>query len=568
MSEYDLVIRGGSVYDGTGAEAYTADIAISAGVIVKVGEVSGAAKEDIDAAGAIITPGFIDIHTHYDGQATWANRMAPSSYHGVTTAVLGNCGVGFAPVRAGDHNLLIELMEGVEDIPGAALHEGLCWEWESFPEYLDFLAQREFDMDVATQLPHGALRVYVMGQRGANGEPANAEDIQKMRELTRQSMEAGALGFSSSRTINHRSSNGTHTPSLKAEMDEMIGIALGIKDAGKGVLEMISDFADLDWEFSIVEAMAENSQRPLSISLAQGLSPHDWRDVLAKIEAAVERGLEVRGQVAPRAIGILLGLTTTLNPFLDTASYSKVANLPLAERVSALRQSDLKAAILDEINADDGADTGRQMFKNFDRIWEMGEVPDYEPLADQSIGQRAIGEGRDPAELFYDLMLKNQGSNILYTPFANYHDMNLDCCREMILNENTVMGLGDGGAHVGTICDASFSTYLLSHWGKNRTRGPLIDLPTLVRKQTGACAAAMGLADRGVIEVGKKADINVIDLDALALNTPIMVNDLPLGGARVEQFAKGYLATIVSGQVTYLNGEATGALPGRLVRSV
>jgi len=337
MSEFDLVIRGGTVYDGTGDKSYSADIAIKGSVIAAIGEdIDGTGAEEIDAAGAIVTPGFIDIHTHYDGQATWANRMAPSSNHGVTTAVLGNCGVGFAPVKPEDHNVLIELMEGVEDIPGAALHEGLSWQWESFPDYLDYLEQRRFDIDVATQLPHAALRVYVMGERGADGEPATEQDIQQMRKLAQESMEAGALGFSTSRTINHRSSTGAHTPSLKAEIDELVGIS------GRGVLELISDFEDLDTEFKIVEAMAENSQRPLSLSLAQGLAQSNWRDLLTKIEEAGERGLEVRGQVAPRAIGVLLGMTTTLNPFLDTASYQKIVGLSLDAKVEALQDSNLK----------------------------------------------------------------------------------------------------------------------------------------------------------------------------------------------------------------------------------
>jgi N-acyl-D-aspartate/D-glutamate deacylase len=567
MFEYDLVIRGGTIVDGSGADSYVGDIAVKDGIIAQLGEVTAKGAEEIDAAGVLVTPGFIDIHTHYDGQATWASRMSPSSHHGVTTAVLGNCGVGFAPVRPEDRDLLIELMEGVEDIPGAALHEGLTWEWESFPDYLDFLEKREFDMDVATQLPHGALRVYVMGKRGSDGEPATEDDIRQMRQLTKESMEAGALGFSSSRTINHRSSNGSHTPSLTAEMDEMVGIALGVKDAGKGVIEMISDFKDLDAEFSIVEAMAKNSDRPMSISLAQGLSPNDWRDVMAHIEKAVDKGLEVRGQVAPRAIGVMLGLSTTLNPFMDTDSFASISTLSLSDKVVAMSDPDFKSRLLNEMRDKDGPEGVRRMFRNFDRIWEFGDIPDYEPLPENSIAARAEKAGRDPSEFFYDISLKDNGRKIMYTPFANYEDYNLDCCREMILNENTVMGLGDGGAHVGTICDASFSTYLLSHWGKNRTRGPLIDMPTLVRKQTGACAAAVGLTDRGVLEVGKKADINVIDMDNLIITTPVMVNDLPLGGARVEQLASGYSATIVSGKITYRNGEATGALPGRLVRS-
>ena len=565
MAKHDLVIRGGNLIDGSGAEARSADIAIEGSRIVEVGAVDGSGHREIDAAGALVTPGFVDIHTHYDGQATWSNRMSPSSHHGVTTVVMGNCGVGFAPVRPSDHDLLVELMEGVEDIPGAVLQEGITWQWESFPDYLDFLSQRRFDMDIGAQLPHGALRVYVMGERGADREPATEDDIAAMRALTAEAIRAGALGFSSSRTLNHRSSKGAPTPSLKAELDELLGIAHGIREAGRGVVEMISDFGDIEEEFSYLQQMAETSGRPMSISLAQGISPHGWRKLLGKIERASDAGLVMRGQVAPRPIGILLGLTTTLNPFTTRASYMEVAGLAVAERITALQEPERRQRIL----AEAPKPGFQRLFNVMDggrKLWLMQDPPDYEPAPEDSVYAEAQRTGRDAWDLAYDLLLANDGKNILYTPFANYAENNLDCCRDMILHKNTVMGLGDGGAHVGTICDASFITTLLTHWGRDRTRGAQIDLPTLVKSQTHDTARAVELTDRGVVAAGMKADINIIDFENLQVRAPEIVHDLPAGGARLQQKADGYLATIASGEVTYENGEPTDALPGRLLR--
>ncbi len=565
MSEHELVIRGGTVVDGTGSPERTADVAVRAGVIVAVGEVDGSGRREIRADGALVTPGFVDIHTHYDGQATWSNRLSPSSHHGVTTVVMGNCGVGFAPVKPTDRDLLIELMEGVEDIPGAALHEGIHWEWETFPQYLDYLSQRSFDMDIGAQLPHGALRVYVMGRRGADREAASADDIALMRALTAEAIEAGALGFSSSRTLNHRSSKGAPTPSLTAARQELLGIARGLKDAGRGVMEMISDFQDADEEFAHLTAMTRESGRPMSISLAQGLSPNGWRSLLGRIASASEAGLPMRAQVAPRPIGILLGLTTTLNPFVTHPAYREIAGLALAARVRAMRDPERRAAIL-------AGSPGRGfqrlwgLMANGAKIWRLEDPPDYEPAPQDSLASRARVARVDPWEYVYDQLLQAEGRQILYTPFANYAEDNLDCCREMILHPDTVMGLGDGGAHVGTICDASFVTTLLTHWGRDRTRGERIPLPVLVKSQTADTARAVDLNDRGVLAPGMKADINVIDFERLKVRAPEIVHDLPAGGARLQQKADGYLATIVSGQVTYENGEATEALPGRLIR--
>ena len=565
MAQHDMVIRSGSVIDGTGREAFTADVAIKDGLIVEVGKVSGAGQREVDADGALITPGFVDIHTHYDGQATWSNRMSPSSHHGVTSVVMGNCGVGFAPVRPTDHDLLIELMEGVEDIPGVALSEGLSWEWESFPDYLDYLSKRQFDMDIGAQLPHAALRVYVMGQRGADREPATAEDVLEMRRLTEEAIRAGALGFTSSRTLNHRSVRGEPTPTLQAEYDELVGMASALHSSGRGVMEMISDFDDLDEEFSLLESMVRSAGRPMSISLAQGISDHGWRKVLGKIESASNAGLAMRGQVAPRPIGILLGLTTTLSPFTTRPSFSEVATLPMAERVAALTDPMRKARILEE-------PTGHgfmRLFRLMDegrKIWLMTDPPNYEPDPKDSLHAQATSRGLDPWSYVYDMLLQNQGKALLYTPFANYAENNLDCCRDMILHKDTVMGLGDGGAHVGTICDASFITSLLTHWGRDRTRGEGIDLPTLIKCQSSDTARAVDLTDRGTLEAGMRADVNIIDFDNLNVRLPEMVNDLPAGGARLQQRADGYQMTIVKGEPTYIEGQATDALPGRLVR--
>ncbi len=565
MAQHDLVVRSGSVIDGTGQPAFTADVAINDGQITEIGHISGKGRREVDAEGALVTPGFVDIHTHYDGQATWSNRMSPSSHHGVTTVVMGNCGVGFAPVRPTDHDLLIELMEGVEDIPGVALAEGLSWEWESFPDYLEYLSKRQFDMDVGAQLPHAALRVYVMGQRGADREPATAADVVEMRRLTEQAMRAGALGFTSSRTLNHRSVRGEPTPTLQAEYDELVGMASALQAVGGGVMEMISDFDDLDAEFDLLKSMVRSAGRPMSISLAQGIGDHGWRKVLNKIEGASNSGLAMRGQVAPRPIGILLGLTTTLAPFTTRPSFSEVAGLPLAERAVALADPARKARILAE-------QTGpgfMRLFRLMDegrKIWLMTDPPNYEPDPADSLNAQALRRSVDPWSYIYDALLQSNGKALLYTPFANYAENNLDCCRDMILHKDTVMGLGDGGAHVGTICDASFITSLLTHWGRDRSRGEGIDLPTLVKCQTQDTARAVDLTDRGTLQPGMRADLNIIDFDNLNVRLPEMVNDLPAGGARLQQRADGYAMTIVHGEPTYVDGDATDALPGRLVR--
>ena len=564
MAEFDLVVRGGEVIDGTGTPGRTADVAVRDGAIVEVGQVDGRGSHEISADGAIVTPGFVDIHTHYDGQVTWANRLSPSSHHGVTTIVMGNCGVGFAPVRPTDHQMLIELMEGVEDIPGSILHEGLSWDWESFPQYMDVLAQRRFDMDVGAQIPHAALRVYVMGQRGADREPATPAEIAEMRRIVADGVSAGALGVSTSRSLNHRTSKGAPTPSLTAEYDELLGLALGLKDAGRGVFEMISDMDDLDEEFRFFRGMVGQSGRPMSISLAEGLNECGWRAVLEKIEQANAEGLVMRGQVAPRPIGILMSLTSTINPFMTHQAYKEIADLALPERIEAMRNPERRAAILN--GEPNPRFVMQQKMDDGRKVWQLGDVPDYEPAPESSMAALADAAGQEVWAYIYDRLIENEGRNIFYSPFANYEYNNLDCCREMILHDNTVMGLGDGGAHVSTICDASFITTLFTHWGRDRIRGERIDLPTLVKNQTRDTARTVDLHDRGIVAPGMKADLNVIDFENLNTTAPEIVKDLPAGGSRFEQKTTGYVATVVSGEITYRDGEATDALPGRLIR--
>ena len=566
-ANYDLVIRGGTLADGTGATLREADIAINGARIAAVGAVSGSGREEINAKGQLVTPGFVDIHTHYDGQATWDQQIAPSSWHGVTTAVMGNCGVGFAPVRPKDHNRLIELMEGVEDIPGAALHEGLSWDWQSFPDYLDTLAARRFDIDICAQLPHGALRVFVMGERGANLDPASPGDIAEMRSLTAEAMRAGAIGFSTSRTINHRTVTGDPTPSLRATEAELMGIAMGIKDAGSGVIEMISDFDTPDQasEFAMIRRVMEASGRPLSLSLAQTHGgPEGWRSLLRLIEDAAEDGLPICGQVAPRPIGVLYGLQASLNPFASLTAYRDIADKSHNDRLAAFRDPSFRKTILAEAGMAKSTGPARRLMA-FDRMFALGTTPDYEPAQALSITNIAAREGRLPQDVAYDYMLEDDGKSFLFAPFANYAHYNLDACGEMMASKHTVMGLGDGGAHVGLISDASFPTYLLSHWGRDRGHGRF-DLSWLVKRQTADTARAVGLLDRGIIAPGMKADVNIIDFDRLAVAAPEMAFDLPAGGKRLLQRAHGYTATIVSGAIIYRDGEATGALPGRLVR--
>jgi N-acyl-D-aspartate/D-glutamate deacylase len=564
-SNPDLVIRGGNIADGLGGELFQADVAIIDGRIVEVGRVLSKGKEEIDARGKLVAPGFVDLHTHYDGQVTWSQDITPSSQNGVTTAVMGNCGVGFAPCRPSDHQRLIQLMEGVEDIPEPVLSAGLPWAWESFPDYMDWLSQRSFDMDIGAQLPHAALRVYVMGERGARRDPSTAEDNTAMAALAGDAVRAGALGFSTSRTLNHRTSTGDFTPTLKAGEDELTAIAGAMHKVGRSVLQFVLDQSTIDEDLPMMLRVAENTRCPISFSVAQAdKAPRRWRQTLDRINEASGRGLSITAQIAARPVGLLLGLELSRNPFQTHPSYKAIARLPLAERVAHLRQPEVRAAILSET----ATSTDDPLFfrPNYDKMYLLGDPPDYEQPPENALAAQARRQGRQPEELGYDAMLSDDGRGMLYVPFLNYADGNLDAVREMLRDPHSVPGLSDGGAHCGIICDASFPTYLLTHWTRDRTRGEKLPIPFVVAAQSRKTALSVGLYDRGVIAPGYKGDVNVIDYDRLHLHPPKVHYDLPVGGRRLLQQVDGYDVTIVSGVVTQRGGSATGAYPGRLVR--
>ncbi|WP_316228423.1 MULTISPECIES: N-acyl-D-amino-acid deacylase family protein [unclassified Bradyrhizobium] len=561
----DLVIRGGTIADGTGGALYEADVAIAAGRISEVGKVQAKGRDEIDAKGKLVTPGFVDVHTHYDGQVTWTDEISPSSQNGVTTAIMGNCGVGFAPCRPADHQRLIQLMEGVEDIPEPVLSAGIPWEWESFPDYMDWLSKRNFDMDVGAQLPHAALRVYVMGERGARRDPATADDNRAMAALAGEAVHAGALGFSTSRTLNHRTSTGDYTPTLKAGEDELTAIAGAMQTAGRSVLQFVLDISTIHEDLPMMLRVAETTRCPISFSVTQNdRAPERWRQTLAEINAAATRGLSVTTQIAARPVGLLLGLELSRNPLQTHPSYQAIAHLPLAERVARMRQSEVRAAILSE----QARATDDPLFfrPNYDKMYLLGDPPDYEQPPENALGAKAQRLGRRPEELAYDAMLSDNGRGMLYVPFLNYADGNLDATFEMLRDPSAVPGLSDGGAHCGIICDASFPTYLLTHWTRDRKRGEKLSIPFVVAAQSRKTALSVGLSDRGLIAPGYKADVNVIHYDRLHLHPPKVHYDLPVGGRRLMQQVDGYEATIVSGVVTRRNGEATGAHPGRLIR--
>jgi N-acyl-D-amino-acid deacylase len=567
---HDLIVRGGTVVDGTGSAPRTADVAVDNGVITEVGDLKGAsARRTVDADGLVVTPGFVDIHTHYDGQVSWDPLVTPSSWHGVTTAVMGNCGVGFAPVRPGAEDWLIQLMEGVEDIPGSALSEGITWGWESFPEYLDAIDQKRRSIDIAAQVPHGAVRGYVMGERGANNQAATPEDIAAMAEVVRAGIQAGALGFSTSRTTVHTAVDGQPVPGTFAAEDELFGIGRVLGELGAGIIELApagimgEDLLAPASEVAWMRKLSAETGRPISFGLSQhNHAPDAWRDVLRLVEEANATGSDLRPQVAGRPTNLLVGWQT-LHPFSTRATYRKLADLPFEERIAQLRKPEIREAILSEPSED----SAMQKFigTSLDRIYPMGEPPNYEPAADDSVQAIAARMNRPDEEVLYDLMMAHDGRELLMFALLGYSYGNLDAVREMVMHPSTAIGLSDGGAHVGAVCDASIPTFMLTHWARDRAYDR-IPLETVIRKQTFDTARLYGLGDRGLIATGKKADLNVLDFDALALRLPKVAYDLPGGARRLVQSATGYVATIVSGEVTLSAGEDTGARPGRLVR--
>ena len=570
MNDLDLLIRGGLVVDGTGGAPFEADLGITGTRIVAIGKgLARKARAEIDAKDRIVTPGFVDIHTHYDGQVTWENRLVPSSSHGVTTVVMGNCGVGFAPCRQDQHDLLVRLMEGVEDIPHPVLVDGLPWTWETYPEYLDFLASRQYDMDICGYVPHAAVRVYVMGARGADRETATREDLEEMGRLVREAVDAGAMGFSTSRTFFHRSSDGKSTPSFEAAEAELMALALAMKQSGKGAMQLITDFDDPGQTFAMLRRLVSASGRPLSVSLLEGTygpMTLGWRDVLDWAAKASDSGLPIKAQVLGRAIGVMLGHELTLNPFYTTETYAKLADLPFDARIHELKRPEIRARILAEAVDPDPTIVLGRLAREFDHMFILGDPPDYEQPLDQTIEARAQRLGVSPTELAYDLLLENDGRNALYVTLCNYEYGSLDSSLAMMRHPGAVLGLGDGGAHCGTICDGSYPTFMLTHWVRDRMRGERMSLPSVVKALCHDTASTVSLDDRGTVTIGAKADLNVIDLDRLTLHAPTVAHDLPSGGRRLVQRADGYTATIVNGTVVYRDGDATGALPGHLVR--
>ncbi len=570
---HDLVIRGGTVVDGTGAPARTADIAVDGGRISSVGSCAGEdANRTVDADGLLVTPGFVDIHTHYDGQATWDEVLAPSSWHGVTTLVTGNCGVGFAPARPDRHAWLIGLMEGVEDIPGTALSEGMTWDWETFPEYLDALGRRRWTVDVGTQIAHGAVRSYVMGERGAQNEPATPADIAAMKQLVKEAVAAGALGFSTSRTIAHRAIDGEPVPGTFAAEDELFGIGAALGELGTGIFELApvgaagedisGPKAEIDWMRRLSAAIS----RPVTFALVQvDAAPHLWRELMDESLRAESEGADLWPQVAGRGFGLLSGHFTTYCLLDQIPAYVELTARDLRpdELVSALRTDAVRDAI--ESWEPDPA-TAERMEEAYRTSYVLGSPPDYEPGPERSITGIAAATGRSPLSVAYDAMLEDDGRGLLYVPILNYSDGNLDAAREMLLHPRSASGLGDGGAHCGVICDASQPTFMLTHWTRDRARGERLPLEWIVKKQSHDTARLYGLGDRGTLEAGMLADLNLIDYERLELGSPRVADDLPAGGRRLLQGATGYVETIKSGVTTFAAGEETGARPGELIR--
>ena len=563
---YDLVIRNGTVVDGTGKPSFIADIAISGDRIAAVGTDLGPGLREVDATGRLVTPGWVDMHTHFDAQVTWDPYLSPSSWHGVTTVVMGNCGVGFAPAAPDKHEWLIRLMEGVEDIPGSALTEGMQWGWETFPEYLDVIEKIPHAIDFGTQVPHGALRAYVMGDRGANNEEATVEDIAQMKALVAEALAAGAMGFSTSRTKLHKSADGVPVPGTFASPDELYGIGEALREAGTGVFECASDHLDVPEEFSWFKELARRTGRPVVFNMSQtDQNPTLWRDLLELLEECEAEGLQVHGQVAGRAIGILMNWQCTAHPFALHAAHGVLTQHPWEARLAKLQDPAVRQKIID----DDPLFMGEfEAFvtQSFDKMFSMTSAADYEPDPADSVAAIAARTGQKPEAVAYDLLMGSNGDAFLYFPLFNYADGNLDVLHALHSHPQTRMGLSDAGAHCGAICDGGMPTFMLSFWTRDRTRGPKLSVEHVVKRQTSETAAFYGMHDRGVLAAGFKADVNIIDYDALNIGAPELVFDLPAGGRRLIQKATGYDMTVCSGVVIYEHGVPTGALPGKLVR--
>ena len=569
---HDIVIRGGTIVDGTGAPASAGDVAIDGDRIVQVGGKAGKGRREVKADGRIVTPGWVDVHTHYDGQATWDPVLAPSSWHGATTIVFGNCGVGFAPVRREHQRALIDLMEGVEDIPGIVLSEGLKWDWESFPDYLDALARLPRTIDIAAQVAHHPLRVYVMGDRAIAREHATAEDIEAMARLTEEALRAGAVGFTTSRSDQHKTLAGELVPGRYAEHEELIAIGKAMGRAGRGTFGMLSDFEDEATEFRWMRQVAKDSGRPVWFLLTdRSYDPQRWRRLMDAVRAARADNLPLFAQVAGRPVGLTLGLSTSLNPFGLREAFAALAKLPLPAMLAELRTPERRQLILSQEASPRLLDLlpplSRAIATRWDRMYPLGEQPDYEPPPERSIAALAAREGVDPAAYCYDYLVGGDGGRMVYFPVTNYVHGDLEVVRELIEDPHTILGLSDGGAHCGVICDASLNTTMLAHWVRDRTRGPRLPLEFVVQQLTSGTADFYGFKDRGRLQPGKKADVNVIDFDGLTLHSPKMIFDLPAGGRRLVQHVDGYDMTICSGTPIFEKGEETGARPGKLVRS-
>jgi N-acyl-D-aspartate/D-glutamate deacylase len=560
MAEYDLIIRNGHVVDGSGGKSGILDVAVKDGLIQAVGEnLPDTASNEIDAAGLIVTPGFVDVHTHYDGQATWDSHLNPSSNLGTTTVVMGNCGVGFAPCKPEDRDVLIQLMEGVEEIPETAMAEGLPWTWESFPEYLDTLDAKPRDIDVAALVPHGPVRVFVMGERAVNRETATDEDISKMQAVIEESVNAGGVGFSTSRTLVHRTSTGSPVPTYKAATHELKQLGMALSGEKGHVFQLISDWEDLDEEFSILRSTSESTGAKGTFTLLHlDNQPDLWRQQLDHIEHAQSEGLDIRGQVLSRPVGMLMGHPASMIPFSPRPTFRSLEDLPWNEKIAKLKTPEIKSQILGE-DIDQPHIFVKLFSRRFDKMYPLEEPIEYLPTPDTSVAARAQAEGVEPVEWLYDYFLGNNGNNLIYIPAANFSDH----IPELLTHPNTVSALGDGGAHVGSICDASANIYVITKWVKERKSFELEKAIHLLTRQP---AELYSLKDRGLIAPGYKADINLIDYEALSLKTPHIVHDLPAGGKRLLQHANGIVSTMVSGTVIYQSGEATGALPGKLVR--